>query len=234
MNYLEDPIFKDAYNYVLKTNNGNRNPYHNNEHTLFVFNVCMKLFDIYKKEYKLKSRDRYALGLAAIFHDYNHSGGKLKDSDNIKLALEGIYQYTQANDMDTFAHGEDPYDEEDWSDEFEYPEDRIPGLSMIAMEYKRIENLIKCTEYPHEYKENLDILEMIIMDADTTIPDNISKYVMGLASELNRNLLEFVDYEFDYIDNIKYLLPYSNEMIDKRREILKKDLLKFKSDLTSK
>jgi len=94
----------------------------------------MELFDIYKKEYGLKSGDKVNLGIAAIFHDFNHSGGKLKDNDNIMLALKGLKEYLHEEDM----------------------MDR----------YEEIASIIEATEFPHK-DIDLDILQMIIRDADT-------------------------------------------------------------------
>jgi hypothetical protein len=66
-------ILDKAYAYVM-LNNKATNAYHNNEHILMVFRNSMMLFDMYRKEYELKSTDRNELGLAALFHDFNHSG----------------------------------------------------------------------------------------------------------------------------------------------------------------
>jgi hypothetical protein len=201
-----------AYRYAIKNNEGKDNPYHNNKHLEFVFHTSMSLFNKYKKEYDLKSNDMIDLGVACFFHDFNHSGGRLKDSDNINLALEGFHKFTKEN----------------WE---------------IELNKDNVINLIRFTEYPHKHKENLSILEMIILDADITIPDDIISTAIALCSEINishpvtshkKDLLEFIEDEFDYIDNIKYHLPYSNARIDQNREKFKKDLLKFKSDLVSK
>lgn len=204
-------IFGCAYRYLIKNNEGRDNPYHNNKHSEFVFHTSINLFNKYRNEFDLKSKDLIELGLAAIFHDFNHSGGKLKDIDNINLALEGFHKFI----------------EENWE---------------IEVDKDNVDNLIKCTEYPHKKRE-FNILEKIIMDADTTIPIDIINHIIALCSELSighsilshkKDLIEFIDSEFEYIDNIKYHLPYSNEIIDKNREKFKKDLLKLKSDLTSK
>lgn len=100
---MTDKIFPHAYIWVCKNNESDSNPYHNNKHILFVFQKCMELFDIYRKEYGLKSNDRINLGLAAIFHDFNHSGGKLKDDENINMAIDGLKRYlTEENLMEKY------------------------------------------------------------------------------------------------------------------------------------
>lgn len=85
-------LFNDAKNYIL-TNNITNNPYHNNNHIIDVFNNSMLLFNLYKKTYDLSDTDELYLGLAALFHDFNHSGGKLKDNKNIKNSLNGLKKY---------------------------------------------------------------------------------------------------------------------------------------------
>jgi hypothetical protein len=58
----------------------------------------MVLFNHYKDEYKLSPYFKLCLGLAALFHDFNHSGGKLKDSENIELALDALNEFLDEYD----------------------------------------------------------------------------------------------------------------------------------------
>ncbi len=87
-----DIIFDNAKKYITE-NNDTENHYHNNKHMLDVFKNSMMLFDEYKDEYELNLVDKICLGLAALFHDYNHSGGKLKDDENIEIALDELKKY---------------------------------------------------------------------------------------------------------------------------------------------
>ncbi len=88
-------IFYSAKTYILE-NNIVENDYHNNEHMINVFNNAMMLFDYYKDEFGLTPYDKLILGLAALFHDFNHSGGKLKDDENIEIALSELKKYLDA------------------------------------------------------------------------------------------------------------------------------------------
>ena len=88
---IED-IFYNAKTYILE-NNLVENDYHNNEHMINVFNNSIVLFNNYKDEYDLITYHKLILGLAALFHDFNHSGGKLKDSENIELALVALEEF---------------------------------------------------------------------------------------------------------------------------------------------
>jgi hypothetical protein len=88
-------IFYSAKTYILEKNLV-ENDYHNNEHMINVFNNAMMLFDHYKDEFE--PYDKLILGLAALFHDFNHSGGKLKDSENIELALAYLKEFLSSID----------------------------------------------------------------------------------------------------------------------------------------
>lgn len=88
-------IFYQAKTYILEKNLV-ENDYHNNEHMINVFNNAMMLFDHYKDEFE--PYDKLILGLAALFHDFNHSGGKLKDSENIELALASLKEFLSSID----------------------------------------------------------------------------------------------------------------------------------------
>ena len=88
-------IFYQAKTYILEKNLV-ENDYHNNEHMINVFNNAMMLFDHYKDEFE--PYDKLILGLAALFHDFNHSGGKLKDSENIELALASLKEFLSSFD----------------------------------------------------------------------------------------------------------------------------------------
>ena len=95
-------IFYSAKTYILEKNLV-ENDYHNNEHMINVFNNAMMLFNHYKDEYGLSPYDKLTLGLAALFHDFNHSGGKLKDSENIELALSSLKEFLDINKLDLYS-----------------------------------------------------------------------------------------------------------------------------------
>lgn len=102
-----DVIFKDAKKYILK-NNITKNPYHNNKHMIDVFNNAMLLFSHYQEKRNLTNEDKVYLGLAALFHDYGHSGGELTDSENIQIALSELRKYLEiANKLDLYDNIEE-------------------------------------------------------------------------------------------------------------------------------
>lgn len=83
------PKLTNAYEYVRNNNDSNELPYHNFYHTLCVVKNC------YTGALKLGLAlfETYELILAALFHDYNHSGGELTDDLNISKALNGFESF---------------------------------------------------------------------------------------------------------------------------------------------
>jgi HD superfamily phosphodiesterase len=65
------------------------NPYHNNEHQL---QVAYHAVNAYMHDVKeaVVQKDIDTLVVAALFHDFDHSGGKLKDEENIQRALQFV------------------------------------------------------------------------------------------------------------------------------------------------
>lgn len=68
--------------------------YHNIDH---MFHVTGQLYDAIGF-YKISWRTARNLLIAWLFHDYNHSWGKLSDSENIAIALQGLHKAILAQD----------------------------------------------------------------------------------------------------------------------------------------
>jgi len=198
-----DNILYNAKVYILE-NNLVENDYHNNEHMVNVFNNAMILFNHYKDEYELTPYNKLCLGLAALFHDFNHSGGKLKDSENIELALVSLKEF-----LDTIT-------------EFT----KFTNKSDL---YSQIENIIIATEFPH-LDIDLDILQKIIRDADTMggIIEGWKSVVANLASEYNKSLEEFIPTQIKFLDTVKFNTDYCNELLKNNKEKIIEELNKMK------
>ena len=202
-----DNIFYEAKTYILE-NNLVENDYHNNEHMINVFNNAMVLFNHYKDEYKLPPYHKLVLGLAALFHDFDHSGGKLKDSENIELALEALKEFlvTQVNFARVTISKSDLYDD--------------------------IKNIIVATEFPH-LDIDLDILQKIIRDADTMggIIDGWKSVVANLASEYNKSIEEFIPTQIKFLDTVKFNTDYCNGLLKNNKEKIIEELNKMSTTL---
>lgn len=65
-------------------------PYHNKYHTACMIRECERL----GVQHRLSRRDVGLLLTAAAFHDFNHSGGRAEDDENIRVAVEGFHIHT--------------------------------------------------------------------------------------------------------------------------------------------
>jgi len=146
------------YEFLTSFNESNDLPYHNLYHSTCVFLNC------YEGAWCLDRDDEEIRGLCAgaLLHDFNHSGGHLVDSENIKIALRGL-MLAQA-----------------------YAKGKLLGLSPRSLLIA--EEVIKVTQYPfiHEPKT---IPEMIIRDSDLMqpyeeTPEILLKQYIGLKEEI--------------------------------------------------
>lgn len=74
---------QDFYEYFSRNNISNDLPYHNRIHTE---TMIKNVYDG-ASYYNLNIVETKELVIAALFHDFNHSGGKLTDKENINLVL---------------------------------------------------------------------------------------------------------------------------------------------------
>ncbi len=88
-------ILGKALNFIISNSNSNYNPYHNLNHNITVTIFC---YHIGNSE-KIKSNEMKELLIAALFHDFNHSGGEKKDDVNINNAKKGIKNFFDENDI---------------------------------------------------------------------------------------------------------------------------------------
>jgi hypothetical protein len=79
------------YDWVVKNNPARDLPYHNLFHAQCMIENCYDGAQYHNLPYS----DTKLLLFAALFHDFDHSGGLHPDSTNIKRALRGIYIYTR-------------------------------------------------------------------------------------------------------------------------------------------
>lgn len=77
--------------YIIEHNESNNLPYHGLRHTI---QVTKNVFKICSEIFKDKNTQVIKLMLiSALFHDFNHSGGRLSDSLNIEIAIENVKKY---------------------------------------------------------------------------------------------------------------------------------------------
>ena len=156
---MSNTTLKSAFEYVVRTNKSNAAPYHNLRHLLFMVEEC----DSAAEHHKVTGALRVNLLLAALFHDYNHSAGKLSDSDNIKNAFEGFLEWHNTNNLG------------------------VVNISVVKSLIEATEY-----PYTIDSLE-LNLVQGIIRDADlmmSTEYDWLNTVIVGLGVELNQNCIK--------------------------------------------
>jgi hypothetical protein len=188
-------IKKYELEYYLKVliteNSGNNNFYHNFQHTT---TVMMNVYHISLHEDLSRKKIRLLL-IAALFYDFNHSGGKLNDSENIKLAIDAFKKYSKESDK----HNKFIID--------------IIKCTQYPYNVEEDENLTKCQKIIRD------------ADCLHSIEDNfIQQILFGLNKECGNNLtittlknqIKFIEElkVFTYIGKSKYKSNLSKKIND--------------------
>jgi hypothetical protein len=161
-------------------------PYHNFRHMLHVLWLCYQACRYYRNE--LSPCQMRILLIAALFHDFNHSGrphpGK-EDPDgiNIETAIAGLRRYIT-------------------------PDDRalLPEIEVV----------IEATHFPHQTaSEKLDLLGKIIRDADLAqalSPAWIQQVVIGLAREWRVKPLAVLRAQRSFLATLPFNTQWAREL----------------------
>jgi len=123
-----------AFNWVLKNNPSNDLPYHNWYHALCMIEKCVEGANYHNLPY----RSVRHLAVAALFHDYAHTGGGKDDQYNIVLALRGLNNLANRSVGSTVA---------------------------LGINLDEVEQIIRITQYPY-IDAPICIEQRIIRDAD--------------------------------------------------------------------
>lgn len=176
---MEDIYYK-AINFISKTNKSNSLPYLGIDHLFSVYKQCIKILNNIEQRDFLKQKE---LLISALFHDCDHSGGKLSDFNNIQNAIKCV---------ETF--------------------NIICKESNIELDIEFIKYLIRCTEFPYTVEDSrLTIEAKILRDADLCyLFDDLSivKLYTGLRNEFNQTL--FLEYCSKYEEHAIILINIEN------------------------
>jgi 3'5'-cyclic nucleotide phosphodiesterase len=165
-------------------------PYHNLRHMLHVTWLCYQAAEYYRD--RLTPRQIRNLLIAALFHDFDHSGHPHPGADdpdgiNIRIAIAGLRRCIA-------------------------PEDR-PFLPAI-------EALIQATHYPYTVSgDKLDLPEQIIRDADVAqalSPVWIQQIVIGLARERRIGPLDVLKMQPEFLAAISFNTDWARERFPPR------------------
>ncbi len=180
-----------AYYYVMDTNPSNKLPYHNNYHLQQVTKFVLMGADFYK----ISDTDARLLAVAALFHDYNHSGSGKDDDINIRRAIESFIDFN----LDVKKFG-------DFSSYFNEEECDI------------IIELIRATRYP--YLSDVEtMLEKIIRDSDILqgifADDYINKIVLAIAKESNIPEDKMIGGQISFLKSTKFCTDWATNLYSK-------------------
>ena len=81
---------------LINVNRGKFNPYHNNFHMLFVAERCSEALQTDEFKHLRNTVSEKALILAALFHDFHHSGGFSSDIINIGRAIAYVSKHLKS------------------------------------------------------------------------------------------------------------------------------------------
>lgn len=94
----KDLGFEKEWTYFLNYNKAASLQYHNRYHSCWMVAKC---FDM-AEQMEIGGEDLKALVLAALFHDFNHSGGIVSDHVNVANAVQGLLNATEVTRSDPF------------------------------------------------------------------------------------------------------------------------------------
>lgn len=152
----------DYISYLEKHNKGMNNPYHNLEHcyTIAIRSIEGAIV------HSLPTIEQRKIFIAALFHDFNHTAGKLTDDKNIELAIKGLSSFFN-NHLK------------------EHADSSLLGKNAL----NDMSEIIKVTQYPFIHTPKT-LSEKIIRDADLMqyFEIDYQKFIDGLGEELNLSI----------------------------------------------
>jgi 3'5'-cyclic nucleotide phosphodiesterase len=166
------------------------NPYHNFRHMLHVLWLCHKACRYYRD--RLTPRQMRILLIAALFHDFDHTGcphPEEEDPDgiNIAIAISGLRRHILTNEREI-----------------------LPA----------IEVLVEATHSPYKISgDKLDLLGQIIRDADLAqalSPVWIQQVVIGLAQEWRVKPLQVLSAQKTFVASLAFNTEWAREVFPQK------------------
>lgn len=173
------------FKYVLTNNPSNNLPYHNFYHTVCVLQFCRDAGETY-----MSGLDEIrALLIAALLHDFGHSGGKSTDNHNVQKAIDCVKKVL-------------------------LPEDKHLETEIInIIKATEVLGIIDSKVVYVIPSEDLNISQKIIRDADLLqlIHHNFIQHtILGISAENSINIPELANNEIKFMENMKFLTERGN------------------------
>jgi len=189
------PVWGKAFNYLIKNNTSSNLPYHNTRHCINVFNTAIDIADDYGN---ISDEKLIELGVACLFHDINHSGGKLTDQKNIQIACTEFIKFY----------------------------DSLSNRLKDGIRPNYVCELILYTIFPR-VGIPINIAEEIIMDSDLIQcydTDWVLFAIKGLADERGVSMSQSLSDQINFINSVEYITKYAQELHEERKENYLKEL----------
>lgn len=207
-----NPIYRKAFKWIVENSESNNLPYHNINHLMTVFSSCYDACSHYNIIDVSGESAEFELCLAGLFHDVNHSGGKLTDDKNVATAIDSFIKFYNSLDE---------------------------SLQSLFSKDNVIE-IIKPTQYPYEITDIklLTLPQRIIRDADLTSAfdgDWIQTVVFGLRDEMGIDTLEErIQQQVVFILNMKPCTDWGNSKLENSKGRVLNELANLKSIMDDK
>lgn len=193
-------LYIKAINFINLTNPSNHLPYHGIDHLFSVFeHTKLVLENDSTVKGLLKDTD---LLIAALFHDYDHSGGKATDDVNINNAIQGVSIFHTAN-----------------------PEFDLNNV-IYLIRCTQYPYVVSDEELTTEAKLLRDS-DMCYLLQDLSIV----KLYSGLRAEFGNSLDDFLNNQYKFISNLKFEIDYNIKMWEILKDKRLKELQLLKDNV---
>jgi hypothetical protein len=180
----ESDLLTKAFKFILENSNSLYLSYHNLNHNLNVLKYCYDNLDFEKL---LDTNESECLLLTAIFHDYNHSGGKLNDNENIRNAYVGLMKFININKFDIDL--------------------KLCERYLIVTQFPYI---VETENIYDEIIRDSDLCGIFE-------PNFLQAIVFGLKQEMNINdMNKLCTMELNFLNNIKFQTEYCNKLYSEK------------------
>lgn len=164
---------RKAFKFVIKNNKSNSAPYHNLNHLM---TVTLSVYRLMVYEELERDSMMKEMLLAAMFHDFNHSAGKLTDDLNVVESKKAIREFIEQEGLKVDIQFIDSI-----LDATQYP------YIVEESELNIYQKIIRDADLMQLFESNW-----------------IHQCMYGLAQEMNKDFEEFIQIQKKFLSNSKF------------------------------
>ena len=172
---------KVVFKYIVNNNTSNDAPYHNLNHLM---TVTRAVYEGMNAEGLGDESLMKEMLIAAFFHDFKHSAGKLSDDKNIENAKKGLKKFLEEENIDA---------------DFEFMENIID-----ATQYPYVIEEADLNEYQKIIRD-ADLMQVIQYNS-------VHQCIHGLSEELGIPFEKFIESQKKFIDGAKFNTKWGNKI----------------------